>query len=306
MKKINSEKRYVQDDAASIRMVTEDDGRRFIEGYPIIFNKRSVVLNERGRTFREVIKPSAVEKVFKRADLDIKMTFDHDTHVPMARYRSTRESNTLSYSVDKTGVFCRFEVPDTTLGNDVAKMIERGDVDGMSFIFTIADEGDKWTRTANNEWEREITAFDNLYDFSVVADPAYEDTDVAVMQRAANKLIKEEETEQRAASLGTPIRDLIDLSRDGSYSISVSVRNGEIKNAYLDTYKYLQVEDIPEDRSNDLDLSPEEMFDLSVDGYYRVSVYVQDGEVAYAVASSTQSMDWRQELEQDQDDLDAI
>lgn len=305
MKTNNIEKRYVQTDTAAVRMVTEEDGRRFIEGYPIVFNKRSVVLNERGRQFREKINPAAVKEVFKRGDLDIKMTFDHDTHVPMARFRSARENNTLEYSVDDTGVFCRFEVPNTTLGNDVAEMVQRGDVDGMSFIFTVAKDGDTWKRSGDNEWEREIMRFENLYDFSVVADPAYEDTDVAVLHRKVEKLIREE-AEQRAANLASPIRDLIDLSRDGSYTIRVYVRNNEIKHASLDTYVYLKTEEIEEGRSSDLDLSAEELFDLSVDGYYRVTVYVQDGEVAYAVASSEQTMDWRRELEQDQDDLEAI
>jgi HK97 family phage prohead protease len=126
------------------------------------------------------------------------MAFNHDRLVPLARYRSDRESNTLSWEVDDYGVKVRFEKPNTTLGNDVAEMINRGDVSGMSFAFSADKDGEEWERMEDGGHKRVVKRMNGIYDFSVVTSPAYQATDVSVIQRHAEEVIEAEEAEKRA------------------------------------------------------------------------------------------------------------
>ncbi len=65
--------------------------------------------------------------------------------------------------------------------NNLVESVGRGDIDQMSFGFTVADEA--WNEDYT---ERTIKKINRLYDVSVVTEPAYPDTTVALrsMQKA--------------------------------------------------------------------------------------------------------------------------
>jgi hypothetical protein len=67
-------------------------------------------------------------------------------------------------------------LPDTQDGRDLATLIERGDLDAMSFGFTV--KGDRWEKNEGRN-TRHISDVD-LYDVSIVAYPAYPDTTAAM------------------------------------------------------------------------------------------------------------------------------
>ena len=171
-----------------INVRSDDDGRRFIEGYAIIFNQRSKLIREWGETFFEVIEPSAPDNVLRDPGLNTIATVDHWRDKMLGRVKS----GTLVLTKDDRGLKYTIEVADTTLGNDMYEMVKRGDYYESSFIFTIAEKG---IRTDNSEDipVKYVSDFAALYDISVVIDGAYANT--AVTARAQEWEIEETTTE---------------------------------------------------------------------------------------------------------------
>src|SRR5512140_680831 len=84
---------------------------RTIEGYAIVFNKRSKDLGG----FTEVILPEAVNGVLERSDVLALLNHDESRGVLA---RSTNGEGTLELTTDNFGVKYRFEAPDTVLGDE--------------------------------------------------------------------------------------------------------------------------------------------------------------------------------------------
>lgn len=147
------------------------ENERVIEGYSIVFNQYSRQLQDpkTKKIFREVIDPRALTKLFLD-EQDIKMLFNHGNDALLAR--STWGYGSLSYEVDDYGVKYRFEMPNTTTGNDVLEMIKRGDVWGCSFAFSYASDG-IIDEKRNGENIRTVIKMARVTDFSIVVDPAY-------------------------------------------------------------------------------------------------------------------------------------
>lgn len=151
---------------------------RTVEGYAALFGSES----ERLWDFYEVIEPGA----FDNADLsDVRALFNHDPNSLLAR----TASGTLSLSVDEKGLFYRFEMPDTTLGNDLLEMLRRGDINQSSFAFTIKE--DSWEEQDDRTYLRHIRQIDKVYDVSPVTYPAYSQTTATA--RSFEQACQEEE-----------------------------------------------------------------------------------------------------------------
>ena len=172
-----------------------EDNSRIVEGYAIVFNQPSRKLFDKAtkKVFTETIDPRAVTKLFLD-DQDIKMVFNHSTDMLLAR--STYGIGTLSYEIDDYGVRYRFEMPNTTTGNDLLEMIRRGDVFGCSFAFTYAKDGIR-DEKRNGQNFRTVIQMASISDFSIVVDPAYLGTYVSTREFIA----PEEEENNMAARL---------------------------------------------------------------------------------------------------------
>ena len=57
--------------------------------------------------------------------------------------------------------------------------LQRGDIDGSSFNFRVAHDGERWYYDDDGLLIREITKFARLYDVGPVAFPAYPDSAAA-------------------------------------------------------------------------------------------------------------------------------
>lgn len=145
---------------------------RTVEGYAIVFNSESRDLGG----FREVILPEAVEGVIENSDILALLNHNLDRGVLA---RSTNGQGSLRLKVDSKGMLYAFSAPKTTLGDEVVEGIQRGDIRTSSFAFTIAEDGEQWTKRGD-EYLRTITKFEALYDVSAVYKEAYEDTSVAL------------------------------------------------------------------------------------------------------------------------------
>ncbi|MGH0354626.1 HK97 family phage prohead protease, partial [Sinorhizobium meliloti] len=101
---------------------------------------------------------------------DVRALVDHDA----GRVIGRTKSGTLRLSEDSRGLAVEVDVPDTTDGNDLWTLVERGDISGMSFGFAV--KHDEWDETG----EMPIRTIHKveLYEVSAVAWPAYDDTEL--------------------------------------------------------------------------------------------------------------------------------
>jgi HK97 family phage prohead protease len=138
-----------------------DDGKTIV-GYGAVFNSFSQDLGG----FYEIIKPGAFDRALA-AGADVRGLVDHDA----SRILGRTKSGTMKLSVDAKGLRYEITPPDTTTARDLMTSMKRGDVDGSSFAFSVAPNGDNW-RAEGPKVIRELTDVD-LFDVSVVTYPAY-------------------------------------------------------------------------------------------------------------------------------------
>ncbi len=129
---------------------SQGDGMHF-RGYAAVFNSDSQPL-----PFIETIEPGAFARSLGQ-DRDIKMFFNHDPNQLLA----TRKAGTLRLSEDSRGLLVDADLPDTTSGTDLAKLIKRGDVDNMSFTFKKdGPNGDRWSEDGARRSLRQVKLFE--------------------------------------------------------------------------------------------------------------------------------------------------
>lgn len=144
-----------------------------IKGHAAVFNSASELMCG---CFREVIKPGAFADAL--ANYDTRALFNHDPSQILGR----ASAGTLRMQEDETGLAIEIDTPDTSCGRDLQVSMKRGDIKEMSFGFTVAEDGQEWTRDPDESgnWTRTISKFEKVYDVSPVTFPAYPDTDCAL------------------------------------------------------------------------------------------------------------------------------
>ncbi len=159
-----AEKRTIE---TEVRASVGEDGMVRMVGYAATFNREAD-----GLPFREVIIPGAFKRSLDRGD-DVFLLVNHDTdELPLAR----RSSGTLTVTEDATGLLVEATLdPKNPRAAELASALERGDVDKMSFAFTVAPDGSTRTKDGLREL-RDL----NLFEVSVVTWPAYSDTTVGL------------------------------------------------------------------------------------------------------------------------------
>ena len=164
--------------------------RMIIEGYAVLFDTPQTY-QYGDTTYTEQISRGALDNT------DMKRTvlrYNHDDSVmALARVKN----GSLVLSIDEVGLRVWAELLDTQTNRDLYKSIRNGLIDEMSFAFTVAKDGDKWTYEDDyTKVTREITAIDTLYDVSVVDTGFYEKT--SVYARALNHVdaLKEEQNKR--------------------------------------------------------------------------------------------------------------
>jgi uncharacterized protein len=173
--KLKLETRIVEVDKFEVR---EDGDGMHLEGYAALFDSRSENLGG----FTETIAPGAF-RASLRSRNDIKLLWNHDTGAVMG---STR-SGTLSLTEDERGLRVSATLPNTTHGRDAAELVKRGDVSGFSFGFSLPGRGgDSWS---DDGTERVLKSV-RLHEVSLVAFPAYPETNGTATVRGLDKLAK--------------------------------------------------------------------------------------------------------------------
>ena len=141
-------------------------------GYCAVFNKKSHDLGG----FREVIKPGSFTRTLADSAHVVALN-NHNADQVLGRVGS----GTLRLEEDDTGLRFELDLPDTSYARDLSALVQRGDVAGCSFAFSVRPGGELWEET-NGQSIRTLSALD-LGEITITAQPAYPDTSVAKRNR---------------------------------------------------------------------------------------------------------------------------
>lgn len=146
-------------------------------GRPIVYDQPTTIHDPAG-DYIEIIKRGALDG----ADLsDVRLLYNHDLgKIPLARTPKTMELKTGTAGLELTAT-----LPDTQEAKGVYEAVKRGDLDGMSFCFTVPKGGDSYDPKTNT---RTITKIAKVYECSVVPYPAYPQTSVEARSTIAASL----------------------------------------------------------------------------------------------------------------------
>jgi HK97 family phage prohead protease len=140
-----------------------EDGTMRLSGYAAVFNDASVPL-----PFKESIAPGAFRKTLAETP-DVRLLINHEG-LPLARTKN----GTLTLSEDSRGLYMDAIIADTQEGRDLYTLVQRGDMDQMSFAFRVVRQ--KWSEDRSTRLLTELSLADG--DVSVVTYPAYPTTTV--------------------------------------------------------------------------------------------------------------------------------
>ena len=182
-----------------IREAAEGEPEKLIiRGVPCVFNQETLLF----RWDKYMVYEQVDERAFDEADMsDVIFNYNHGGRV-FARTRN----NSLKLTINKKQKQLEME---TELWDDdeghrqLYRDIKRGNIDKMSFAFTVKSQ----ERTTEERKEddvqlyivhRKITAIERLFDVSAVDIPAYDATEISA-RRMFEAESKEQEAESRKA-----------------------------------------------------------------------------------------------------------
>ena len=156
------------------------DGEKalILSGRPVVYESPTEI-HDIGGSYIEIIKRGALDG----ADIgDVRLLVGHDaSRIPLAR-----TPRTMSLEVDADGLTFRAQLPDTEAGREAYQAVERGDIRGFSFAFTVPDDGDEYDPKTNT---RTIKRIAKIYECTLTAFPAYESTTVSAESRDSRLLL---------------------------------------------------------------------------------------------------------------------
>lgn len=178
-----TEKRELPHSTIEIRETEE--GQRTITGYAVKWEMKSHKMGYWTR-FREQFKKGSFTESLNKEDQ--RALWSHDTSKVLGRTKN----GTLRLYEDDIGLRFELDLPNTTLGNDAYETIKRGDVDGVSFGFSMRKQ--EWDEADPDNIVRTITQAD-LFEISPVGFPAYPDSQVSARSEDPYKAYLDEKNE---------------------------------------------------------------------------------------------------------------
>lgn len=203
-------KKPLEQRSYSFDVLSEDtENGNKISGRPIVYSSRTDL-----GWFDEIIEPAALDE----ADLtDVRFLINHDTSkIPLARSRRNNGSSTMQLFPVNEGL--DFEAVVDTENNanarELVSAIKRGDISGMSFMFSIDDE--EWENLESDHPTRHIRKIGSVVEISAVTFPAYEATTINARSKEALENARsavETVREQSAKSVDTDLELLKEKSK---------------------------------------------------------------------------------------------
>lgn len=160
-----------------IRAEQTEDEVGVVTGRPIVYNSKTDL-----GWFDEIIERGALDG----ADLrDVRFLVNHDiSRIPLARSRNNNANSTMQLMPNENGMDIRvnLDVKNNSDARNLYSAIERGDISGMSFMFSIDDE--EWSELESEHPTRHVRKIGSVVEVSAVTFPAYQDTTI---QNVRNK-----------------------------------------------------------------------------------------------------------------------
>jgi len=190
-----------------VRAENNEEHGDFLSGRPIVFNEPT----DMGGYYSEIIDRGALDSTDLR---DVRFLVGHNTSmIPLARSRRNNSNSTMQMEIDENGMAIRVDLD--TENNSEARALysatKRGDISGMSFMFTV--DGESWEGLDTDYPTKHITSLGRVFEVSAVAFPAYEQTSLearsAEALESARATLEREKAEQRDAEVRDEIRKLI-------------------------------------------------------------------------------------------------
>ena len=155
--------------------------------------------------FDEIIESGALDG----ANLtDVRFLVNHDkSMIPLARSRRNNGNSTMQLSVDLMGMvidWIKLDTENNTTSRALYSAVERGDITGMSFMFSIDDE--EWENLESEHPTRHIKKIGSVVEISAVTFPAYDATEIYARGKEALENARhalENARQQRATSVDT-------------------------------------------------------------------------------------------------------
>lgn len=187
-----------------VRASEGEEGKRTITG-AIKYSTESAEMRDYwGDSFIETIDKEAFKDSL--ASRNVVGLWSHDT----SQVLGNTKSGTLRLTNMENELRFELDIPNTTVGNDAWELIQRGDVDGVSFGMKVTK--DKWSsekRESGRLYKRNILNAE-LFEISPVAFPAYPANEVATRSLEEFKA-----SEKRAADQYEKEKLLIELDLIG-------------------------------------------------------------------------------------------
>lgn len=157
----------------------ESERGHIITGRPIVYNSRTDL-----GWFDEVIEQGALDG----ADLkDVRFLVNHNlSMIPLARSRRNNGNSTMQLTPDLEGLSIDWVELDTENNAEARALysaVQRGDITGMSFMFSIDDE--EWEDLESDHPTRHIRKIGTVVEVSAVTMPAYEATSINARSKEA-------------------------------------------------------------------------------------------------------------------------
>lgn len=180
--------------SVEVRAAGEEEAR--VQGRPIVFGSQTDICG----WFGEVIDEGALDE----ADLsDVRFCKNHDTDNVYARFKRGRENNTMNLAISRDGldIDAGLDVKGNPLAATLYSEVKRGDIDGMSFMFSVKEE--EWKNLDTDYPIRHIKKIGSVIEVSAVTFPAYEATQISARDEGAVEAARqalESAKEQRKAA----------------------------------------------------------------------------------------------------------
>lgn len=196
-----------------VRADKDEQGGNIITGRPIVYDK----MTDLG-WFNEIIERGALDKTNLQ---DVRFLVNHDTSkIPLARSRKNNKNSTMQLTVDDDGLAIRVTL-DTENNADARALysaVQRGDISGMSFMFSINDE--EWQNLESDHPTRRIKEIGTVVEVSAVTFPAYEQTEISTRcKEALDSARNAVDTARRGAEVDTSTLELEKLKAKYLYNI---------------------------------------------------------------------------------------
>lgn len=149
----------------------QNERGRVITGRPIVFGQRTDL-----GWYDEIIERGALDTTDLK---DVRLLVNHNVDmIPLARSRNNTANSTMQLTVDDDGLVIRADL-DTENNNEAKSLysaVERSDIDGMSFMFTV--DKDSWDDVDTDHPVRHVRSIRRVYEVSAVTFPAYSQTSI--------------------------------------------------------------------------------------------------------------------------------